>query len=145
MQMLGGLKLELMRRKMTQRELAKRAGMSESQLSRIVRGDVQCRARLRKLIARSLGLRTKTIFPAQRLCKRAFKRQTQRGTSKNKFASGVCGRSKPGNECAHSRPGAEAARDHKRWPKTSRRSPVSSAEEGPEGSGDGASRPRVGR
>jgi len=80
MEVLGGLKVELLRRRMTQRQLARLLAaegeaISESQISRFIRGDVWCPARLRKLIAGCLGSPTESLFPGQPLCKGAFKRR----------------------------------------------------------------------
>ena len=78
---LANLKLELMRRKMTQGQLAEQIGVSESQLSRIIRGDVRCGPRMRRLIADYLQLPIKGIFPALRSCRRALKRKKKQANS----------------------------------------------------------------
>lgn len=68
--MLANLKIELMRRKITQTVLARAVGISNTHMSRIIRGDARCRARLRRAIAQRLGVRETQIFPRRGVHKR---------------------------------------------------------------------------
>lgn len=68
--MLERLKLHLLRRGLTQRGIAKAIGISEAHLSRIVHGEVRCRARLRRRIAEVLQVRVNEVFPPRRAQKR---------------------------------------------------------------------------
>jgi transcriptional regulator with XRE-family HTH domain len=66
------LKLTLFRKRITQSELAKAVGVSDAQISRIVRGQSRCRAKRRRIIAEFLGLREHEIF--SRHCARKLTR-----------------------------------------------------------------------
>jgi len=57
------LKLTLFRRQITQSELAKALGVSDAQMSRIVRGHSRCRAKRRRMIAQFLGVSEHELFP----------------------------------------------------------------------------------
>ena len=69
--MLERLKLQLLRRGITQRCIANAIGISEAHLSRIVHGEVRCRARLRRRIAEYLGVPVQKIFMPRRARLRA--------------------------------------------------------------------------
>lgn len=66
LEMLEQLKLHLLRRGITQRYIANAIGISEAHLSRIVHGEVRCRARLRRRIAEVLQVRANEVFPPKR-------------------------------------------------------------------------------
>jgi transcriptional regulator with XRE-family HTH domain len=69
--MLEKLKVELLRRKISQKELARTLGLSTSHVSRLVRGEARCRARLRRRIAEYLGVPVQKIFMHRRARHRA--------------------------------------------------------------------------
>ena len=77
--MLEKLKIELARRQITQTALAKGVQRSDSQISRIVRGQVRCRARLRRLISSYLGVNEHKIFPRRRSRRRSAPPREPRG------------------------------------------------------------------
>jgi transcriptional regulator with XRE-family HTH domain len=68
--MLVRLKLVLLERGLTQTRLARAIGISQASLSRLIRGRVRCRARLRRLISEELGLRQAQIFDSDQTSKR---------------------------------------------------------------------------
>jgi len=57
------LKLTLFRKQVTQSQLAKALGLSDAQMSRIVRGHSRCRAKRRRMIAQFLGVCEQELFP----------------------------------------------------------------------------------
>lgn len=61
--MLMRAKIELLRRQISQRELASAVGVHASRVSRILRGHVRPRPRERARIARLLGVRMWELFP----------------------------------------------------------------------------------
>lgn len=61
--MLEKLKIELGKKQITQREVARALQLSDSTMSRIVRGEVRCTARLRRLIATYLKVPPTELFP----------------------------------------------------------------------------------
>lgn len=58
------LKMKLLERPEPQYELAARAGMSETRLSRIIRGRIQPTAEERKKLAEVLGVPEAELFPS---------------------------------------------------------------------------------
>ena len=68
--MLVRLKVELMRRRISQRELARAIDISDTHLSRLILGQSRCRARLRRKICSFLGVSEREVFPARRARKR---------------------------------------------------------------------------
>jgi transcriptional regulator with XRE-family HTH domain len=64
--MLELVKLTLLRKGLSQRQLARNIGISDSQISRIILGHVRCRERFRAKIARELGVRKSDLFPPRR-------------------------------------------------------------------------------
>ena len=68
--MLVMLKVELIRQRISQRELAKAIGISDTHVSRLILGQSRCRARLRRKICSFLGVSERQVFPARRTRKR---------------------------------------------------------------------------
>jgi len=135
------LRIELLKRDLTQADLARGIGRSPAHVSRILSGRIRARARDRRRIVQFLGLPKSKLFPN-------LKRTKRGGLSKahgRGLTSGACGSSSQATSVPILDLGLKLPTNRKRWPKTSRRSPVSSAKEGPEGAGGRASRPRVAR
>ena len=65
-QMLLKLKIELLRRGVSQRELARIMGTTPSRISRIIRGRVRLSRQDRRLIAEVLGSPANELFPRRR-------------------------------------------------------------------------------
>jgi len=68
--MLESLKLTLFRKRMTQAELARRVGVSDTHISRLILGQARCRAALRRRIAEILGVPEGVLFPGRRRIRR---------------------------------------------------------------------------
>ena len=77
--MVEKLKVELLRRKITQKELARTLGLSPSHISRLVRGEARWRARLRRRIAEYLGVPEQKIFMPRRARRREKRDHTTNG------------------------------------------------------------------
>jgi transcriptional regulator with XRE-family HTH domain len=61
--MLTQLKLEILRRDLSQVEVARGSGIAPSRLSRLIRGRLKARAHDRRLIAAFLGVPQRRLFP----------------------------------------------------------------------------------
>jgi transcriptional regulator with XRE-family HTH domain len=69
--MLLRLKVAFLKKQVSQKDLCRKIGISETRLSRIIRGHARAHARERRLIARELGVREAEIFPRRRAQKRS--------------------------------------------------------------------------
>lgn len=72
-QMLLKLKIELLRRGVSQRELARIMGTTPSRISRIIRGRLRLSSRDRRRIAEVLGSPASELFPRRRRRRRSRK------------------------------------------------------------------------